>query len=59
MRKEGHSIVEAYDNMLEQKYKTKDFVRFPKSYMTAQPNNLGDEYIKLHRQRPNSGHIGG
>src|SRR6266699_2816163 len=23
MRKEGHSIVEAYDNMLEQKYKTK------------------------------------
>ncbi len=59
MRKEGHKIIEAYDNMLEEKYKTKDFVRFPKSYMTAQPNNLGDEHIKLHRQRPNSGHIGG
>jgi hypothetical protein len=59
MRKTEHHITEAYDNMLEEKYKSKDFARLPKSYMTAQPNNLGDEHIKLYRHRPNSGHIGG
>jgi hypothetical protein len=60
MRKEGHSEQEAYDNMLQEKKSVKDYVRLGKGYMKADKKaNDASICSKLHRKRPNSGHIGG
>jgi hypothetical protein len=47
--KESHHMTEAYDHLVGNEYKTKDFSRLEKSYVRNQPNNLGDAHIDEHK----------